>query len=131
MVSRTFLAAVLFALPATAADVNPLQLHPQAGEGCWVRFFDSENFERPRGRLDGGLYINSIANPGLIGRMDEKQFLQRSSSLIVGPEAKLIAYAEPGFSKEILTFEPRREVKDLRALGFPERVASLKILCVD
>jgi hypothetical protein len=38
--------------------------------------------------------------------------------------------AEPGFRKEILTFEPRREVEDLRALGFPERIASLKILCV-
>jgi hypothetical protein len=62
--------------------------------------------------------------------MDEREFFQRTRSLIVGPEARLVAYAEPGFRKEILTFEPRREVEDLRALGFPERIASLKILCV-
>ncbi|HEX6266024.1 MAG TPA: hypothetical protein VFZ81_03925 [Burkholderiales bacterium] len=129
MVRRTLIAALLTALPATAADLNPLQLDPQAGEGCWVRFFDGENFERPLGRVAGHLYINSIANPGLIGRMDEKQFFQRASSLIVGPEATLIAYAEPGFRKEVMALEPRREVKDLRALGFPERVASLKIVC--
>jgi hypothetical protein len=130
MVKLALLAAVLAALPAGAADLNPPQLHPEAGDGCWVRFFDGPNFEQPLGRLDGGLYINSIANPGLIGRMDERQFFQRTRSLIVGPEARLVAYAEPGFRKEILSLEPRREVKDLRALGFPERVASLKILCV-
>jgi hypothetical protein len=130
MVKRALLAALLVPLAVTAADVNPPQLDPEAGEGCWVRFFDGANFEQPLGRLDGGLYINSIAGPGLIGRMDEKEFFQRTRSLIVGPEARLVAYAEPGFRKEILSFEPRREVRDLRALGFPERVASLKILCV-
>jgi hypothetical protein len=130
MVKRALLAALLVPLAVTAADVNPPQLDPEAGEGCWVRFFDEAGFRQPLGRLDGGLYINSIANPGLIGRMDEREFFQRTRSLIVGPEARLVAYAEPGFRKEILTFEPRREVEDLRALGFPERIASLKILCV-
>jgi hypothetical protein len=111
------LVACLLSLPAAAA------------EGCWVRFFEEENFARPLQRLAGALYINSIAGPGLIGRMNEEDFFRRARSLVVGPEARLFAYAERGFGKELFTLQPGAKVKDLREIGFPARVASLKVLC--
>jgi len=49
--------------------------------------------------------------------------------VVVGPEARLTVYAERGFRAELFTLEPGREVRDLRPLGFPQKVASLKILC--
>jgi hypothetical protein len=121
--------AALAAGPAAAIDRNPSYLDPKYGEGCWVRFFEDANFERPLGRIGRSTYINSLAAPGLIGEMQIPEFFQRASSLVVGPEARLIGYAEPGFRKEVLNFEARREVPDLQAVGFPERVASLKIDC--
>ncbi|HUF81886.1 MAG TPA: hypothetical protein VMN03_12160, partial [Burkholderiales bacterium] len=80
--------AVLVGLPAAAADLNPPQLDPKYGEGCWVRFFDEPRFERPLGRLAGAIYINSIAGPGLIGEMNEEEFFRRARSLVVGPEVQ-------------------------------------------
>ncbi|HEX6318111.1 MAG TPA: hypothetical protein VFZ84_04490 [Burkholderiales bacterium] len=122
-------AALSTVLSAGAADINPPQLDPIYGEGCWVGFFSEPGFERPMGRLAGALYINSIAGPGLIGTLNEEQFFRQARSVVVGPEARLVAYAEPGFRKEVFSLEPQREVQDLRELGFPGRVASLKILC--
>lgn len=126
---KTLVAALFACLPAAAADLNPPQLDPKYGEGCWVRFFEEPGLERPLGRLAGAVYVNSLSGPGLIGGMNEEEFFRRVRSLVVGPEARLTAYAERGFSKEMFTLEPGREVEDLRALGFPKQVASLKILC--
>jgi hypothetical protein len=129
MVRIALLAVLITALPAGAADLDPPQLDPKHGEGCWVRFFDQPGFKEPLGRLAGAAYINSTAGPGLIGNLNEEEFFRRARSAIVGPEARLIAYAEPGFRGELFSLEPQREVGDMRELGFPKRVASLKILC--
>jgi len=53
----------------------------------------------------------------------------RAQSIVVGPEARLVAYAEPGFRDELATFEPRQHVPDLEEIGFARRVASLKVIC--
>lgn len=131
MVRRALLTALAAALPLSVGgtDINPPQLDRRFGEGCWVRFFEAPDFGQPLGRLAGALYVNSFARPGLIGRMSEAEFFGRSRSLVVGPEARLIAYAEPGFREELFALEPGREVKDLNALGFPKKAASLKIVC--
>ena len=129
MVRLALLAALSLALSAGAADPTPPQHDPRDGDGCWVNYFNEPGFEEPLGRLAGAVYINSIAGPGLIGQMNEEQFFRRARSLVVGPEARLTAYAERGFRAEVFSLEPGREVKDLRALGFPKKVASLKILC--
>jgi hypothetical protein len=123
------LALIGLTLPAAAADLHPPQLDRKFGEGCWVRFFEDADLKRPLGRLAGALYINSLSGPLLIGQMNEEEFFRRARGAVVGPEARLIAYAERGFRDELFTLEPGREVKDLRALGFAEKVASLKILC--
>ena len=114
---------------ARAVDPNPARVDPQSGDGCWVRFFDERGFRKPIGRLAGNLYINSIEGPGLIGKGSDKEFLHRSESLVVGPEARLIAYEEPGFRKELVDLGPGRKVSDLARIGLPARIASLKISC--
>jgi hypothetical protein len=123
------LALFAAAPPVIAADPSPATVDPKTGEGCWVRFFAEPDFKRPIGRLAGGMYIYSIEKPGLIGEVSEKKFLNEARSAIVGPEATLRAYSEPGFDKELVVFEPQRKVAALRALGFPARIASLKITC--
>lgn len=129
---RTMLVAVAAfccALPAFAVQLRPYHVDPDEGESCWVRFYGAADFKEPLGRLAGGLYIQSLAGPGLIGEVHFKEFFERTHSLVMGPQARLIAYAEPGFTDPILSLAPHREVADLRKLGFPGRLASMKILC--
>jgi hypothetical protein len=128
LLGLTLLLAAL-ASPARGADTSPATVDPKTGEGCWVRFFGEPDFRQPIGRLAGGMYIYSIEKPGLIGKRSEEKFLKDARSAIVGPEATLRAYSEPGFDKELIVLEPQRKVQDLRALGFPARIASLKITC--
>jgi hypothetical protein len=129
MVRIALLAALWVALPAGAVDPSPTTVDPRAGEGCWALVFQQANFEGPQGRLPGRLYINSIAGPGMIGDLSDREFLKSARSLVMGPEATLLAYAEPGFRKEIISLEPGQKVKDLREIGFPAQIASLKIVC--
>jgi len=126
---RLFLAVLFLHGGAYAVDPTPATVDPAVGEGCWVQFFAERDFKRPMGMLPGGTYINSLAGPGLIGEFGEREYLQRTASLVVGPEAKLVIYAEPGFDNELATIGPNRKVPALDAIGFPQRVASLKVLC--
>lgn len=125
--------AALAASPALTAAASGLGTLPtldrKDGEGCWVRFFEDPGFKHPMTRVPGPLYINSISAPGLIGMRDEEEFFAEAGSVLVGPEAKLVVYAEPGFRDELFTLEPGKGVDELRALGFPDKVASLKIIC--
>jgi hypothetical protein len=116
---RTALVALLLAVAGPAV----------AEEGCWVHFFADPDFAQPMDRLNGALYVNSVAPPGFIGRYRESEYLQRVRSVMVGPEAHLLAYAEPGFEAEIFAFGPGHKERDLAGLEFGRRVASLKILC--
>jgi hypothetical protein len=122
-------ALVLAATPALAADPTPSTVDPKAGEGCWVRFFSAKDFKQPMGRLAGATYINSLAAPGLIGNLDVKEYFGLVRSAVVGPEALLVLYAEPGFREESAKLDPGRKVADLGEFGFPKNVASLKIIC--
>jgi hypothetical protein len=118
-----------FALAAALAN-GAAYLDPKGGDGCWVHFFEERDFGRSMGRLAGTLYINSVIGPGLIGTLEVKEYLRRADSLLVGPEARLIAYAQPGFREVLTSLEPGAQAPDLDALGFPGRVGSLKIACV-
>ena len=123
------LASLCIHASAFALDPTPSTVDPAVGEGCWVQFFAERDFKRPMGMLTGGTYINSLAGPGLIGEFDEREYFQRTASLVVGPEAKLVIYAEPGFDQELVTIGPNRKVPALNDIGFPQRAASLKVLC--
>jgi hypothetical protein len=83
-----------------------------------VRFFSGKDFSHPMGLVKGSLSIAKV-----------KERFIRAQSVVLGPEARLVAYAEPGFRDELATFEPRQHVPDLREIGFARRVASLKITC--
>jgi hypothetical protein len=120
---------LVLAGPALAADPSPSTLDPKAGEGCWVRFFSAKAFEQPMGRLAGATYINSLAAPGFIGKLGVEEYFGRARSAIVGPEARLVLYAEPGFREQSAKLDPGRRIADLEELGFPKGVASLKIVC--
>jgi hypothetical protein len=125
-----FLLALLgVALTASAADPSPSFVQPKASEGCWARFYGEPDFKEPMGLLSGALYINSLAAPGFIGHLEVREYFSRVRSAAVGPSAQVIVYAAPGFDREIARVEPGQKVANLATIGFPQRVASLKIVC--
>jgi hypothetical protein len=117
------------ALNAAAADPTPSFVQPKAGDGCWVRFFAEPAYRDSMGLLGGAFYVNSLAAPGYIGDLEVREYFSRVRSVEVGPQAQIILYAAPGFDKEIARLAPAQKVPDLRAIGFPKRVESLKIIC--
>jgi hypothetical protein len=100
-----------------------------AREGCWVRFFGEQDFKRPIARVVGALFLNSVMGPGYIDAVSVRDFPRRVRSLAVGPEARVVVYAEPGFKSELAKLGPDDKVADLGTLGFPKSLGSLKILC--
>ena len=122
-------AALGVALTAAAADTSPSFVQPKAGEGCWAKFFAQPRFAEPMGLLSGALYVNSLAGPGFIGEVSVREYFSRARSAAIGPQAELFVYASPGFDEEIARIGPGQKVEDLSAIGFPKRVASLKIRC--
>ena len=122
---KLFLLALLgVAFTASAADPSPSFVQPKAAEGCWARFYGQPGFQEPMGLLSGAL-----ASPGLIGHLDVREYFSRAHSAAVGPSAEMIVYAAPGFDEEIARVGPGQKVANLATIGFPQRVASLKIVC--
>jgi len=119
------LVVVFFAVPLADAR-NP---SAQAREGCWVRFYGEQEYRQPLVRVAGALFLNSVVGPGYIGVLSVRDFPRRVRSLLVGPEARVFVYAEPGFKTELAEIGPDDKVADLASLGFPKGVGSLKILC--
>lgn len=123
------LALLGVALTAAAADTSPSFVQPKVGEGCWARFFEQPGFAEPMGLLSGALYVNSLAAPGYIGELSVREYFSRARSAAMGPQARMLVYASPGFDREMARIAPGEKVADLSAIGFPKRAASLKIVC--
>ena len=61
----------------------------------------------------------------------EPVFMNGASSVIVGPNARLVAYAGGRYRKESLDVGPDTRVRDLAAFGFDGRVDAFKVVCDD
>ena len=135
----TLLCACLLGASARAqvtAEPENVFPPPQGDEGCWVALFAGENFKPPSARLTGRTFIESFESGVTVREPDlehvgGQSFMNEVRSLVVGPHARLVGYAEPRFRKESVTFESGRHVADLSRFRFQERVRSVKVFCGD
>ena len=126
---RPALFLLALALPCAAPQAAARSPAPRPADRCWVKFFGETDFKRPVARVVGNLLLNSVSGPGYIDSVSVREFPRRVRSLVVGPEARLFIYAEPGFQRELASVGPDDKVADVGPLGFPQQVGSLKILC--
>lgn len=116
------------------ASLLPAPVHGQLEEeGCYVSFFAGKAFGPPAAQLRGRSFVESfetgaVVHPDLKSVGGQK-FIAEARSLVVGPDARLVGYAEGKFRHEELVIGPGRQVLDLSAIRFHERVRSLKVLC--
>jgi hypothetical protein len=109
-------------------------LPPYGDQGCWVSIFDGKNFRGESARIAGPDYIERfVTKPGTVEpdlrNVGGQDFFRRIDSLIVGPHARLIAYAGQWFSGAEITFLPNARVPDLDVLNFSNRIESVKVRC--
>jgi hypothetical protein len=128
--------ACAVAAPVSAAEGDQRAFLPPYGtQGCWVSIFDEKNFMGQSARMAGPTFIEKFDTEGRIVEPDLRNvggqdFFRRIDSLIVGPNAKLIAYAGQWFSAAEITFLPNARVADLDVLNFSDRIESVKLRCV-
>ena len=134
MRASSLMICTLLAVAGHAAE--PPFLPPYTGEqGCWVSIFDAKNFRGDAARLTGPTFVEKFETAGKIVEPDLRNvggqdFFRRIDSMIVGPNARVIAYAGQWFSAAEITFLPNARVADLDVLNFSDRIESLKVQCV-
>lgn len=104
-------AAAGFAAIPAGASAAPLALDETAVPGCWVKFFDDENFQGAQYNYAGPAYVRDLWN-----------FVSFSGSVAVGPAARVILYADPAFEDRTLALESGQRIADL-----PERTADVHV----
>ena len=104
---------------AFAAALSAPALHAAAPNptGCFVHAFAREQFRPPMTTYTGPRH--------------EPVFMKDASSVIVGPNARLVGYAGGRYRKESIDIGPDTHVPDLAELGFDRRVDAFKLLCGD
>lgn len=115
------------------ATPDSLFLPPHGDEGCWVSFFAGTNFGLPAAQLRGRSDVEAFeSGPVLepdLKHVGGQKFIAEARSIVVGPNARLIGYERPRFRDQALTIGPGRQVVDVAALDFHERVRSLEVRC--
>lgn len=108
---------VLVLLPA---GQNPDTL----GNGCWVRFFDDQDFKGDQLTVVGPVDLPDM-------KFHHRFSWSAPDSLIAGPKAKVVVYDTEGYKNRNGTVNPSEQVKDLgdKTRGLFEDIESVKITC--
>jgi hypothetical protein len=117
-------------------EADDLFIVPEGRQGCWVSFFENRDFRPPAVQLTGRTFVESfepnaqaVVEPPL-QKAGGAEFLQRVQSIVVGPHARLVGFAEAQYSGgRTLELGPGRRVPDVSRLDFHQRVDSLKVFC--
>jgi sporulation protein YlmC with PRC-barrel domain len=83
--------------------------------GCWVNAFARKQYRPPMTTFTGPTH--------------ERISLAEAESLVVGPGARLVGYAGPGFERRTVVLSPEARVPDLDAAGFERRTDAFQVVC--
>src|SRR5690606_35819096 len=84
--------------------------------GCWVNAYAETQYRPPL-----TTYTGPSADP---------VFTRRPQSVVVGPQARLVAYSKAHFDNKSWVLPPGAHVPDLGAVGLPPEVDSFELVCV-
>lgn len=94
-------------------------------KNCWVELYEDTDFDvdDPYVRIKGPFEAGSLE--ALAGQdwSDEIQ------SILVGPNAIMFAYEDPGFSGTEVVFVANQKVGELAELNMSDDIESLKVQC--
>lgn len=119
-----------------------------AASGCWVDLYDKPDFKGAHVRLEGSQELPQLKH------LQGADWSNRIESLVVGPEAELVAYRQPDYNEEHrdqvyhpdalrawgekelpalhdleITFGAGKKEHHLGELRFHQNINSLKLKC--
>ncbi|HEX5767606.1 MAG TPA: hypothetical protein VFX94_05160 [Burkholderiales bacterium] len=131
-VAASLLAAALLAA-CHRAPTRDVFIPPYAEKGCWAQFYEQAQFGAPVLQVDGPTFVEAI--PGSIvmvpnlDKIPPQPLFENARSLVVGPNARLVGYAETLFRGTPTVLDPGTKVPDAASVGYPQRFLSLTLEC--
>lgn len=109
--------AVLVLMPAAQGNSDSL------GNGCWVRFYDGENFRGSSLTLVGPIDMPKMDVPGPAWR--------EWDSVITGPKARVVTYDNENYRDRSATLAAGQRISNLddAKLGWFEEIHSARVSC--
>ena len=109
------------ALSAQAADLE-LQV---IDKNCWIEVFDDTKYDAddPHVKVQGPKEYASLKN------LDGRDWNNEIKSVIVGSDARVLAYKEKDFKGTEIAFAPGQRIPDLSKLDMSDDIESMKITC--
>jgi hypothetical protein len=89
--------------------------------GCYIDVWVKANFEGESVRIQGPAEYSML-------QFSQGDLRDRICSLRVGPNAFVIAYRDPNFGDQQVTFGPDDEVADLGDLKFDDDIDSMRVI---
>lgn len=99
------------------------RIRARAADGCWVVFHDGVDYVGRRLTLLGPMTVSDFAS----SIPDWRSW----DSAIVGPRARVTAFQDTGFKKQLAVLQPGQRVGDLdrKEFGWRKDMASVRITC--
>lgn len=109
---------VIFAQPEVSDRIRT-----RAAEGCWVVFHDGVDYVGRRLTLLGPVAVSDFAS--------SMPNWRRWDSAIVGPRARVTAFQDTGFQKQLAILQPGQRVGNLddREFGWRKDMGSVRVTC--
>lgn len=109
---------VIFAQPEVSDRIRA-----RSADGCWVVFHDGVDYVGRRLTLMGPMAVSDFAS--------SMPDWRRWDSAIVGPRARVMAFQEAGFKKQLAVLQPGQRVGNLdqNEFGWRKDMASVRVTC--
>lgn len=109
---------VIFAQPEVSDRIRA-----RAADGCWVMFHDGVDYVGRRLTLLGPMAVSDFSS----SMPDWRSW----DSAIVGPRARVTAFQDTAFKKQLAVLQPGQRVGNLdqKEFGWRKDMASLRIAC--
>ena len=121
---KLFIVGGLLALGGLSAQAADMEVQV-VDKNCWIEVFDDTKYDAddPHVKIQGPKEFASLKN--LSGR----DWNNEIKSVIVGSDAKVLAYKDKDFKGTEIAFAPCQRVPDLSKLDMSNDIESMKIMC--
>jgi hypothetical protein len=121
---KLFIVGGLLALGALSVEAADMEMQ-MVDKNCWIEVFDDTKYDAddPHVKVQGPKEYASLKN------LNGRDWNNEIKSVIVGSDARVLAYKEKDFKGTEIAFAPGQRIPDLSKLDMSNDIESMKITC--
>jgi hypothetical protein len=121
---KLFIVGGLLALGALSVEATDMEMQ-MVDRNCWIEVFDDTKYDAddPHVKVQGPKEYASLKN------LNGRDWNNEIKSVIVGSDARVLAYKEKDFKGTEIAFAPGQRIPDLSKLDMSNDIESMKIAC--